>query len=235
MSRYILINSDYIFVQNNYYKKYLNENYNISLSKMEIVYNWSPVEKYNDYILKVNSVSKFFFAGNIGEAQNLDVLINISEKLNSFNIKIDIYGEGRYKQNLILRLNQLDNKNISFYPYVDQDELNEIIKDYDAAIITLAPNFFHTIPLKFQFYLSQGMPILGSIDGEVNTLISSNNIGLCCNAGNENDFVNIFKKFLKLDLNDKKIMANNSLNLYKNVFSKNINQKKIIDFFKNEI
>ena len=235
MSLFILENSDFIFVQNNYYKAYLHQQYKIPLKKMDSLYNWSDYEGKLRFLNRENKIKKFIFTGNVGEPQNLDLLVDVfnSQKDNKFIL--DIYGEGRYKKNLQSKINKLNNVNIRVFPFLSQLNLVEKIIGYDAAIISLSQEFYHTIPLKFQFYLSLGMPILGSIDGEVNDLIKQYYIGFCSKANSHKDFKNILNHFDKLDEFQKNTMAKNSYNLYMDKFNKNFNQKKIINYFNNEI
>ena len=94
------------------------------------------------------------------------------------------------------------------------------LKDFDALYLSLSDEYSHTIPAKFQFYLSLGMPILANINGSLNDLVIKENIGLSSIANNLLSLESMFIKFSKFSQIEKSIIANNAYRLYDNTFSK---------------
>ena len=90
-------------------------------------------------------------------------------------------------------------------------------------MISLDAQYSHTIPGKFQFYLSMSMPIIAAIKGETMHIINKNNVGLCSEPDNSTDLRNKIISFCNLTDKNKKSMAYNSFNLYKKIFAKEIN------------
>ena len=231
LSVYIYKKSDIILVQNISYKEYLINQLNISQHKIHLLSNWSPIEDKFDYLYKDRQYLKLIFTGNIGEPQNLKDLIAISQELEKYKVIIHIYGEGRYKSKLAKQIKQNNISNIVIFSPLQIDNLTKKMQDYDAGLITLKSEYNHTIPSKFQFYLSSGLPIIGSIDGEVNSIVNKNSLGICSKANDPLNLKNIIIQFSELSYEQKKIMALNAFNYYKHNYSKNKNINLLRNYF----
>ena len=106
--------------------------------------------------------------------------------------------------------------------------INELQK-FDALYLSLSDEYSHTIPAKFQFYISLGMPILANLNGYLNKLIKDEKIGLVSSANNLSSIEKMLKDFLKLSKDQKSIIANNAYKLYENNFSKKQSINKIYE------
>src|SRR5699024_7355289 len=112
----------------------------------------------NDKVPEIpdNGEFKILFAGNIGEAQGLDVLPKaaaiLKEKAKR-QIKFCIVGDGRYKQKLQEMIAEFHLEDMFILiPKQPAARIPEIMAVCDAALICLAPSkvFSMTIPAKVQ-------------------------------------------------------------------------------------
>ena len=138
-------------------------------------------------IPKVNKF-KIVFAGNIGECQDFDCILEAAEILKSLNKKINFFiiGEGRRYEWL---KNQVKVRNLESNFHVlgrfPLHRMPSFFNSSDALLVSLAnkKTFSMTIPAKIQDYLSSGKPIIASLSGEGAKLIKENNLGVVAKAG----------------------------------------------------
>lgn len=213
--------SDKILIQSQDYEKYLCEEFNIYKNKIIFFPNWSPNENKISYMPNNHSKTKIAYLGNIGYAQNFENLIKIMKKNKLENFEFNFFGDGRFKKKFIKLINQNNIKNIHLHSFKSQKDIKKIIINFDALFLSLSNEYSHTIPAKFQYYLSLGMPIIAIIDGYVNKLINSKNIGFACCEGEEKKFIDNAIKFSSLSIEAKINIAENSFKLYQETFSKN--------------
>jgi glycosyltransferase involved in cell wall biosynthesis len=120
------------------------------------------------------------FAGNIGEAQNLDCIITVASDLNdNKNIKFVFLGEGRRKEQLIEKTDKLGlSQTVFFLGHYPLNTMPIFMEMADVLLVSLKDELISnfTIPQKVQFYMSQGKPILAMLNGDGANLINT----ACC-------------------------------------------------------
>lgn len=113
------------------------------------------------------------YAGIIGHAQGLDVILRAAKKLkDKLNIKFLIIGSGPLKEDLVLSAKKDGITNVYFFDTVTKDEMPAIVKAYDISIVPLRKLdlFLGAIPSKIFENLSMEKPILLGVDGEAREL-----------------------------------------------------------------
>lgn len=142
---------------------------------------------------------KVMFAGNLGESQDLENILNAFLELKSYKkIKLILVGDGR-KADFIHRFikkNKLD-ETVFFLGKHPIEKMASFFKKADAMLITLKkdPIFNLTVPAKLQAYMSAGKPILAMIDGECAEIINEADCGYVSNSG---DYKSLSKNILKM-------------------------------------
>ena len=208
----------------------------------EIIYfpNWAEsvyeLNKIFDYNLP-NFPNGFniMFAGNIGEAQDFETILNASELTKNENINWLIVGDGR---KLAWIKEQVKNRNLDKVYILGRHPIEKMptfFNKADAMLLTLknSPVFNLTVPAKLQAYLASGKIILGAINGEANSIINKNDIGKSCESGN---FIKLAENaiFLKSLSKEKRVeMEIKSRNLYLQSYSKTILLNNLELSFKN--
>ena len=171
------------------------------------------------------------YTGNIGQAQDLESLVKAVIQSKKKNYEIRLIGEGRAKESKSIVLSQGLNDQIKFYDSVDSQNLLGFFKESDFLYLSLnsSPLFSKTVPAKFQTYLSSGVPIIGLISGETNSLIKDNNLGFAISAGGINDLSKIFDSLSNLQNTQYQKMKSNCKELYQSKFSSSLRKKELIN------
>jgi glycosyltransferase involved in cell wall biosynthesis len=122
------------------------------------------------------------FAGNIGEAQNLDFVIDVAADMkNIIEIKFVFLGHGRQKKHLEDRVERLDlSRSVFFLGQYPLDSMPVFMKRADVLLVSLKDElvFSLTVPSKIQFYMAQGKPILAILNGDGADLIEEAQCGI---------------------------------------------------------
>ena len=197
-------------------------------TKIKLLYNPGNSDKFLPKKTKKNTLN-LLYAGNIGNAQPWDLLLNCLNKFDfkNKNIKLIICGEGQKKNFLLKFIKDKKLKNIIYKGFVVGKKLEKEYKNSDILLIMLKKGLYlnKTIPSKFQTYLSKGKPILALSDGEVGKILKKNNLGFVARPSNEKKIQTVFNKVVNL----KKSEIKNKSNNVKKFYIKNFSQKRIND------
>ncbi|HOV69987.1 MAG TPA: glycosyltransferase family 4 protein, partial [Clostridia bacterium] len=130
------------------------------------------------------------FAGNIGNAQGLDILpetaVLLKKKTLTKAVRFNIVGDGRYKDTLVTLVNSRNvTEMFNFIPKQPATRIPELMAACDAAFLCLSDGFLFqkTIPAKLQTYMACAKPIIASLGGETARIIKEANAGFCCPSG----------------------------------------------------
>ncbi|MEO7990183.1 MAG: glycosyltransferase family 4 protein [Chryseolinea sp.] len=121
------------------------------------------------------------YAGIIGHAQGLEVIIQAAESVKLSPVSFVIVGDGPEKNKLVTMTHEKGLKNVYFLPNLEKAKIPSLIKACDAYIVPLLKLdlFKGAIPSKLFEPLSMGKPILLGVDGEAKELfIDEGNGGL---------------------------------------------------------
>jgi glycosyltransferase involved in cell wall biosynthesis len=128
--------------------------------------------------------SIFVYAGNMGVAQGMDVLIDLAERLRDrHEIGFLFVGRGSDAQRLRedAKVRELDN--VVFHDEIDSSEIPGLYAQCHVGIVALDPRHkTHNIPGKFLSYMQAGLPVLASINpgNDLAELIQSESVGRVC-------------------------------------------------------
>ena len=131
---------------------------------------------------------KIVFAGNIGEAQGLDLLIETSKRLKDrADIKFYLVGDGRARKRLENTAKKENIDNVIFVGKVPSEEADRYIHFADVAYLSFKDNdiFNMTIPAKLQSYMACGTPILAAAGGESRDIVIKSECGCSCERNAE--------------------------------------------------
>ena len=168
----------------------------VDRNKLRIVYNWAYIN--NDNIAYDAEVKNTYFAdeyfhvvyaGNIGTAQNVEMLIKASEYLlNEKNIKVLIIGRGARLNKCKTMAQEMELSNVSFYDLAPQHLAQYIYNNADVNIVTLAKGIYKTsMPSKTAACYKSGKPVIYCVEGEAQTikkLVKANPMINQCEPGN---------------------------------------------------
>jgi len=167
----------------------------VPAAKIEIIYNWS-----NEQALHLQGPPKLgdlgmdgrfnvVFAGNMGKAQALDVVIRAAKSIYLANPRIQFVfvGGGTEVDNLERLAEEIQVSNVRFLPRMPMDEVGAVLASADVLLVHLKddPLFEITIPSKTQAYMGVGKPILMAVRGDAARLINDAGAGRCALPENE--------------------------------------------------
>jgi len=125
-NKLIYLFADYIFVPNDEIKKYINEKFNASLDKINIIENYISNEFFKITLNSVNKSNKFLYIGRINYQKLDKEFLKIVEKM---NIEIDLYGNIEDK-NVIE-----ENKFLKYKGIIINENIPKIIQNYKYYIL----------------------------------------------------------------------------------------------------
>lgn len=126
------------------------------------------------------------FAGNIGHAQAVEVIVNAAILLKEkTDISFVVMGDGSRRDWMLQQVKLYGLKNLHLPGRFPIEMMSGFMRKASVLLVTLANRevFNHTVPSKLQAYLAAGRPILASLNGEGARIVSLANAGLTTPAG----------------------------------------------------
>lgn len=148
-----------------------------------------------------NGITDFMFAGNLGNGQRLDVIVNAAAELGArCDYKVHMVGDGSMRAKLEQMVAEKGlEKNFVFYGNQKRDDMPQFYRKADVLLITLRGNneVGNTMPGKLQMYMTTGKPILGAINGAAQEVIHEANCGKCVAAGDYKGLAGLMREFIE--------------------------------------
>lgn len=175
--------------------------------KIEVIYNWCDDREITasspDPVVagEFEKTAQFniLFAGNMGKAQKLDVVLKAAEQIQHKlpQVKFIFIGGGVEVDSLksIVHANNLTN--VQFLPSCPPSQIGSVLSQADVLLVHLKkdPLFEITIPSKIQAYMAVGKPILAAISGDAADIIKTAECGIACESENTDELINAIKWF----------------------------------------
>ena len=232
--RLIYRKSDIIFISSRSFKQSITAK-GVKSEKIFYLPNWAediyytPVKRDED-IVKLLPVKgfKIMFAGNIGESQDFESIVEAAEKTREYtDIHWIIIGDGRKKSwvEQEIRLKKLNN--IHLLGRHPMKMMPSFFREADAMLVSLKDEtiFGLTVPAKIQSYLACGKPILAMMNGEGADIIRESKSGFAVNAGDFNALADRVIEMYNMPKSNLDLMAKSSKDFYLN----NFDRKDLID------
>ncbi|MDN5372929.1 MAG: hypothetical protein PWR19_1975 [Carnobacterium sp.] len=244
MVDYIYMNCTRIFTTSKSFKKSINER-QVPIEKITYWPQYAeefyqPISSKEIALSKNRETFDIVFAGNIGNAQGLDILPKTAEilKLKDINTKVrfNIIGDGRYKNTLTKTVNDYNVGDM--FNFIDKQPAENIPKFMavnDAAFICLtsSPLFKMTIPAKLQSYMACGISIIASAGGETSKIIEEAEAGLTAPPGDEQKLAEIILKMACKTENEILTLGKNAKKYSDLHFNKTILMDEMENYFNN--
>lgn len=141
---------------------------------------------------------KVVYAGNIGLAQDVDILMKLAKMLHSHNVSIDIIGYGMKQKELSRFVEFEELKNVRFISPKTRQECLRIISNYQVGIVTLTnQDVFKTVlPGKVVDYMTCGVPIVGAVSGYSKEVIIKENVGFVSESRNPKEMLDYILRII---------------------------------------
>jgi glycosyltransferase involved in cell wall biosynthesis len=185
----------------------------VNPEKVIIIHNWVDTDlirpfktKDNNFRKKNNLNSKFVvsFAGVMGFAQGLDIVISCAELLKSYkDILFLLVGDGVKKEGLMKKTKDMQLNNIKFLPPQSKEIYPSILYASDICLVTLDKSVkTPVVPAKLLNIMASDCPVVASMNlkGDAPKIIRDAKCGYCVEADDADGFS---KAILKLYNNPK--------------------------------
>lgn len=139
--------------------------------KLEVLQNWldtpnklrCPI-RVSETILAGRKI--FVYAGNMGVAQGMGVLISLAERM---QVRQDVgflfVGRGQEMAKIKSSAQELGLTNVLFFDEIQPDEISDLYSQCSVGIVALDPRHkTHNIPGKFLTYMQNGLPVLANVN-----------------------------------------------------------------------
>ena len=209
--------------------------------KVVLIYNWveadiiKPIEKKENPLFDELKIcrDKFtvVYAGNLGNAQNLDIILSAAKVLP--DIQFILFGSGGLEMEIRSRICAEGFSNVLLFPLQPYERVSEVYSLGDACIVSCKAGLGGSaMPSKTWNIMSCGRPVVASFDeGELKEILENNNCGIFTHAGNVGEFVSAIRRFA---LNPQKCeeMGKNARKFIMNNLTKEVGTKKYVDVIK---
>ena len=204
--------------------------------RMEVLWNWLAPAPNTGCSIDVASTplagrTIFVYAGNMGLAQGLDVLLDLAVRLKDRR-DIGFLFVGRGSELPRLRATAVDRGlgNVLFYDEVDPDEIPGLLAQCHVGLLALdLRHKTHNIPGKFLAYVQAGLPVLARINAnnDLVGLIETEGVGRV-DVGASLDSLHGIAGAMADDREGRELMSSRGRDLAKNLFSSTTAVKQIV-------
>ena len=178
-----------------------------------------------------NNQFVFLHAGAMGQANNLDFVIDVAEQVkDKEDILFVLLGQGSQKPMLRKRMEKLNLKNVEILPPVAKNTIPQYFAAADVALVIFGdyPILQHNSANKFFDALSAGKPVLLNYGGWQRELLEDNNAGAGCSLCHLEEFK---EKVLNFYSHREKLtkMGRHARQLAENMFNRKVLAHKTLD------
>lgn len=212
--------------------------------KIEVIYNWVdenavvPIAKEDNSLYEELGISRnkfhVVYAGNLGNAQNIDVIINAANILKEEqNVEFLIFGTGGLKNQYVAKVKHLKLDNVKFFPLQPMERVSQVYGLGDVCVVSCKPGLGSAaMPSKMLSIMSAGRAVVASFDkGELTHILENYKCGMFAPAGDTMAFAELIKHLLQ-NRDECKAMGDNARKLILQKFTKAYGTSRYVDIIK---
>lgn len=229
--RFVYKQASHITVLSPGFKKALVKR-GVPQDKIEVIKNWTEEEhiqsldSYREETSKELGLHGYFnviFAGTMGQAQALDVVLSAASILEEKLPKVQFVfvGGGVDVPRLKNKAQEMALKNVIFLPRRPVSEIGEVLALAEVLLVHLKddPLFKITIPSKIQAYMAAGKPILIGVKGDAAALVEEAGAGVACLPEDPQSIAQSVEDLYNLDKEKLKEMGKRGRDFYERELS----------------
>jgi colanic acid biosynthesis glycosyl transferase WcaI len=201
--------------------------------KITVIPNWADAECFHpvprDETLGADEdlVGRFnvVYAGNIGIAQALDVVLEAADVLqNEPDLQFVIIGDGLERARLENEAKKRGLYNVRFLGRRKPEELAYYLAWADLLLIHLKcdPRYAITIPSKTYSYLACGRPILAGAEGDVANLVRDCRAGLVVPPEDPVALASALQEAMRMPKSDREQFGHNGWRAFQELFDRRV-------------
>ncbi len=179
-----------------------------------------------------NKVKNFIFIGNLNRNKQADKVIKAFGKLQRDDISLTIIGKGFMEEELKkLAKEQKNSEKIRFLGYIPQKEVLKHLENSDCQILISSPETFGMVYVEA---MSRGVIPIGSKNEGIDGVIINGENGFLCEAGNDEELLEILNKMFKMGEEEIKTLSENAFKTAKKL-ADSVLSKELSDIFYQEM
>lgn len=165
--------------------------------KIEVIYNWADTDKISPVAREKNPLFDEFsvdrgkfvvvYAGNFGETQGADIVIDAAERLaDDGDIFFAVFGGGAEFEDAKKKVAERGLKNLIINPLLPVERVPEVYSMGDVALITCKKGTGNSaVPSKTFSIMACDTPIIASFDkgSDLEGILCEANAGICVETG----------------------------------------------------
>jgi glycosyltransferase involved in cell wall biosynthesis len=168
--------------------------------KLEVLQNWLDKPAQARCPIRVNETALagrkvFVYAGNMGIAQGMDILLNLAEKIrHRTDVGFLFVGRGSDSSRLKAAAAERRLVNVLFFDEIHPDEIPDLYSQCSAGIVALdSRHKSHNIPGKFLTYMQSGLPVLANVNAgnDLARLIQDEQVGQVCESNQVDELLKL--------------------------------------------
>ena len=219
----------------------------VAEEKIEVVYNWVdenevvPVAKEKNPLFEEFEISRekfnVVYAGNLGNAQNIDVIIKAAKELaDNRDINFLIFGSGGLKEQYVGEVRACRLENVRFFPLQPLERVSQVYGLGDVCVVSCKPGLGGAaMPSKTVSIMSAGRAVAASFDqGEMTSLFEQYNCGKSVPAGDANAFAKMLLS-LSSDRASCEQMGRNARQLVLKCFTREVGTQRYVEVIKEAV
>lgn len=243
LTRWIYRKSDRILVQSEAFRELILkqdvDNAKILFFPNSVEELFKKLEPKDEFLQKIPLGFKIIFAGNIGESQDFETIVETARVLAAQQpeIKWIILGDGRKKTYVEAKIKEFGLESTIFllgsFPV---SQMPDFYACGDCLLVSLKRDYIFslTIPSKIQSYLACGKPILASIDGEGGRIVNEAKAGVVIPAECPVQLAQGVLDLYNLTDLERKKMGINARNYFEDNFERELLLDRLEAIFDNE-
>ena len=215
--------------------------------KIEVVYNWVdqnaivPIPKNENPLYDEFGINRekfnVVYAGNLGNAQNIDVIIDAAKiMIENKNVEFLIFGSGGLKDKYVEKIKHDNIDNVRFFPLQPIERVSQVYGLGDVCVVSCKPGLGGAaMPSKILSIMSAGRAVVASFDeGELTYILDKYKCGQHAPAGDVNAFVKVLRTIS--DNHEKcEEMGRNARNLILERFTREYGTQRYVDIIKSVV
>lgn len=176
----------------------------------------------------LNNGFSVMFAGNIGAAQAVDVIVEAASLLKEYSdIHFVVLGDGSSRAWMMTQVQERGLNNLHLPGRFPVETMPGFMQKASVLLVTLAdqPIFVATVPNKVQAYLAAGRPIIACLNGEGARLVLEAGAGLATPAEDARALADTILRLYRLSPSEREAMGCNGRRYY----NKHFDHDRLID------
>jgi glycosyltransferase involved in cell wall biosynthesis len=220
------LNSMKVFLRSKYFYK----------DKMDLLPTFIDSKEYiltgRDIKMRFNK-QQFVYWGRISPEKDIELLIKTFHKLQIDvpSVKLVLIGfrEDEYSLKILNLINDLgSSSNIETFPFLNKEELEEIVKFSTAYVFP--SKIYDNLPQSVLEALSFGLPVIATNIGSLKEIIRDGFTGYLFDPKSKDDLFNKMN-FILNDISSYTFLSNNALETVKENYNKTNHLKKLLNIF----